>query len=272
MDYSQLKPVRQSLSGVVWVTLGLLAIYLFKGTNAPFGYITIGICFLVMTIHHVGTLRRYGGTAYSPWIAVALLSFAGDVGSTLWASGFSYDVFLELEQNTIVAGAIDADFVWQSAFALTSLKFYVHVWFFLSPSVWLIARDNFSIGESDIANVAFREHFLYTRFTLLRDSWRAFRGRSVYGRAELDFMLYTNAKYLSVLWGFLWLLVTLNNLLVLWSITFDSQALLIAHRVIIRAVIVVFLSADTFAFVLSHRGLKKRLVQDAPPRGVLESH
>ena len=85
-------------------------------------------------------------------------------------------------------------------------------------------------------------------------------------------MLYINAKYLSVLWGFLWLLVTLNNLVVLWSITSGSQALLVAQRVILGAVIVVFLSAGTLAFVLSHRGLKRRLVQNAPPQGMLESH
>ena len=270
MDYSKNPSLRLYMSSFWWALFGIAVLYLYPGRIGI--YVGVSAAFLWGCVSQARTILSTNKPKALTWLSVGLATFCGDVVSTIVASGFSYENFVELERNTVVVASVDPDNIVLSGLALIAVKLFVHLWTFSSPAVWSTIADAKPINRAELASVTFWQHFKYTRFTYAKDSWRALRGKPVESRPELEFMTFVGARYLAFIWGWIYALVTVNNLFVMLLVRSEMQSLLVLHRVLFFGVVSAFLSADTVSFFLARNALHgsspKASEMDSQVRGV----
>lgn len=262
MSYTYSQVLRLYLSSLCLVTGGILAVFLADIINLPFLYGVLAVSFFVGALFQTAVIFTQENKIIAVvWFGVALLTFFGDVISTVVAVNFDYALFVELEANLILVIGINEEHVLASGAAMAFIKLFAHLWIFSSPAVWTVMKTKDSIIPSDLAGITFGEHFTYTRFRLYSDSWDALCGKQVEGHRELHFLTFMESRWLVYSWGALFILVTISNFLVYGSIILESELLQMIHRILFVFIVTTFLVGDIVGFFFCRRYARKKIAE-----------
>jgi hypothetical protein len=265
MNYTEDRSLKLYLSSFWWALVGMVVLYLFPGRN----WIYAGAIALFSwgCFGHVRTIVANDQKRAVFWLLISTATFAGDVVSTLLASGFSYEMFVRVELNSFLVASLDPDRIILSGVALMAIKLFLHLWTFSGMGVWETLTRSKRINYADLASVTFWQHFRYSRVSYMGDSWCAFRGKPVHSRPELELMTFMSARYLPYMWGVIYSLVTVNNLVVMMLFRAETAPMLVLHRGLFYSALIMFASADTISYFLA-RQAAETMTQAAETNGM----
>lgn len=260
MNYTKNKILRLFLSSELFFIIGSVSLLLSVSINSNISYYIISIAFIIGVIYQVVIIFSHKNKFIASfWFFVALITFAGDVVSTLIAVRFDYRVFLELEANPIFRFSLNSKYLLESGLSLALIKLFVHLWLFSLPVVWVIMKNNGNVDCNEFQKITHEEYFIYTRFRAVSDSWQALFGKCAQGCKELHFATYIQAHFLVYTWGILFTLLTISNYIAYASINLESRSLQMLHRFLFVLVIVIFLVSDTVGFYICRNKFKINL-------------
>jgi len=244
--------------------LGILLLFLAQSNSLFFLYPLITIFFCIGVCFQVHSIISMTGRVAVALLLIAILTFFGDVCSTLIAINFDYVQFTQLEANVLLIAVINPEAILGSGIAISSIKLFIHFWIFSAPAAWVGIKYDAEISLSNLYRIKYKDYFKYSRgLKFLIDSIRVLVDGSINQRPELQLQIFIDSKVSIYFWATIFGLVTISNLLAFLSIQASNDLFQNIHRILFIVIIILVLVTDTCSFILSKKIIKKKIFNGA---------